>query len=147
MAAAARRRAEPKPLFHMSRVPWEKIFAFTSADLVKLLVSAAIIVLVTRIQFFSDRLSALPVALPITSLIAMIWMQQAGQSAERIANHAESTFWFVLPSLPMFLLLPWMLRHGWGFWVALATNCVLTVGFFWVMVALLRRFGLDLMAK
>lgn len=131
----------------MSRVPWEKIFAFTSADLVKLLVSAAVIVLVTRIQLFSDRLSALPVALPITSLIAMIWMQQAGQSAERLANHAESTFWFVLPTLPMFLLLPWMLRHGWGFWAALATNCALTVGFFWLMVAVLRRFGIDLMPE
>lgn len=131
----------------MSRIPWEKVFAFTSADLVKVLVSAAIIVLVTRIQLFSDRLSALPVALPITSLIAMVWMQRAGQSAEQLANHAESTFWFVLPTLPMFLLLPWMLRHGWGFWVALATNCGLTVGFFWLMVVILRRFGVDLMPK
>ena len=131
----------------MSRIPWEKILAFTPADLVKLLVSAAIIVLVTRIQLFSDRLSALPVALPITSLIAMVWMQQAGQSAERIATHAESTFWFVLPTLPMFLLLPWMLRHGWGFWGALAANCAVTIGFFWLMVAVLRRFGIDLLPK
>ena len=47
----------------------------------------------------------------------MIWMHQDGQSAQRVANHAEGTFWFVLPTLPMFLILPWMLRHGWGFWV------------------------------
>jgi hypothetical protein len=92
-------------------------------------------------------LSALLIALPLTSLLAMIWMHQGGQSSARLANHAEGTFWFVLPTLPMFLILPWMLRNGWGFWVALAANCALTVGFFWVTVIVLRRFGIDLMPK
>jgi hypothetical protein len=128
-------------------IPWDKILSFTPADLVKLLVSAAIIVLVNKVQLVNDRLSALLIALPFTSLIAMIWMQHAGQSAERVANHAEGTFWFVLPSLPMFLILPWMLRSGWGFWAALAANCVLTIGFFWLTVFILRRFGIDLMPK
>jgi hypothetical protein len=45
----------------------------------------------------------------------MVRMHQAGQSPQQLANHAGGTFWFVLPTLPMFLL-PWMLRHGWGFW-------------------------------
>lgn len=131
----------------MSRIPWDKILSFTSADLVKLLISAAIIVFVNKIQIVNDRLSALLIALPFTSLIAMIWMHQDNQSAQRVANHAEGTFWFVLPTLPMFLILPWMLRHGWGFWVALATNCVLTIGFFWLTVFVLRRFGIDLMPE
>lgn len=131
----------------MSQVPWQKILAFTPADLVKLFISAAIIVIVNKVQLFNDRLSALLIALPLTSLVAMVWMQQAGQSSERLANHAEGTFWFVLPTLPMFLILPWMLRHGWGFWAALAVNCLLTVGFFWLTVFVLRRFGIDLMPK
>ena len=131
----------------MNRIPWDKILAFTTADLVKLLLSAAIIVLVNKVQLVNDRLSALLIALPLTSLVAMIWMHQAGQSPQRLANHAEGTFWFVLPTLPMFLILPWMLRHGWGFWLALAANCLLTVGFFWLTVFVLRRFGIDLMPK
>lgn len=131
----------------MNRIPWDKIFAFTAFDVVKLLLSALIIVLVTRIQFVSDRLSALLIALPLTSLLAMIWMHGGGQSPQRIANHAEGTFWFVLPTLPMFLILPWMLRNGWGFWLALLANCLLTVGFFWLAVVVLRRFGIDLMPK
>lgn len=131
----------------MSRIPWDKILSFASADLVKFLITAAIIVLVNKIQLFNDRLSALLIALPLTSLIAMIWMHQDNQSAQRVANHAEGTFWFVLPTLPMFLILPWMLRHGWGFWVALAANCILTIGFFWLTVFVLRRFGIDLMPK
>ena len=131
----------------MSRIPWQQILSFTPADLVKLLLSAAIIVIVNKVQLFSDRLSALLIALPLTSLVAMIWMHQAKQSPERLTNHAEGTFWFVLPTLPMFMILPWMLRHGWGFWLALAANCLLTVGFFWLTVIVLRRFGIDLMPK
>lgn len=131
----------------MSRIPWEKILGFTPADLVQFAISAAIIVLVNKVQLVNDRLSALFIALPLTSLIAMVWMRHAGQSPQRLANHAESTFWFVLPTLPMFLLLPWMLRHGWWFWPALALNCLLTIGFFGLTVCVLRRFGIDLIPK
>ncbi len=131
----------------MNRIPWDKIFTFTPLDLGKLLLSALIIVLVTKVQLVSDRLSALLIALPLTSLVAMAWMHHAGQSSERLANHAEGTFWFVLPTLPMFLIIPWMLRHGWSFWSTLAVNCLLTVAFFWITVIVLRRFGIDLMPK
>ena len=131
----------------MTRLPWKEILSFSTSDLVKLAVTAVVIVLVTKIQLFSDRLSALLIALPFTSLIAMVWMQAGGQGSTRIANHAEGTFWFVLPTLPMFLILPWMLRHGWNFWSALAANCAITVACFWITVVVLRRFGIDLMPK
>jgi hypothetical protein len=131
----------------MNRIPWDKILTFTPIDLGKLLLSALIIVIVTKIQLVSDRLSALLIALPLTSLVAMAWMHHGGQSAQRLANHAEGTFWFVLPTLPMFLIIPWMLRNGWSFWGAIAANCVITVVLFWVTVIVLRRFGIDLMPK
>ena len=131
----------------MNRIPWDKILTFTPLDLGKLFLSALIIVVVTKIQLVNDRLSALLIALPITSLVAMIWMHLAGQSSQRLANHAEGTFWFVLPTLPMFLIIPWMLRQQWGFWTTLAANCVITVVLFWLTVVVLRRFGIDLMPK
>jgi hypothetical protein len=134
-------------LLPMSRIPWQQIFSFTAADLAKVLLSAVIILIVTKVQLVSDRLSAFLIALPLTSLLAMIWMYGGGQSPERLANHAEGTFWFVLPTLPMFLILPWMLRNGWGFWAALLLNCLFTVGFFWFTVFVLRRFGIDLMPQ
>lgn len=131
----------------MNRIPWDKILTFTPFDLVKLLLTAAVILFVTKIQLVSDRLSALLIALPLTSLLAMIWMHHGGQSPARLANHAESTFWFVLPTLPLFLILPWMLRNGWGFWPALIANCFVTTCLFWLTVIILRRFGIDLMPK
>lgn len=129
----------------MKEIPWDKVFSLTAMDGVKLLITALVILFVTKIQLFSDRLSALLIALPLTSLIAMVWMRAEGQGSDRIANHAEGTFWFVLPTLPMFLVLPWMLRHGWGFGWALAANCALTVVLFWALVAGLKSFGIKLM--
>jgi hypothetical protein len=131
----------------MNRIPWDKILSFTPLDVGKIFLSALIIVVVNKVQLFNDRLSALLIALPLTSLLAMIWMYEAKQTPARIANHAEGTFWFVLPTLPMFLIIPWMLRNGWGFWAALAANCVITVALFWLTVIVLRRFGIDLMPK
>jgi hypothetical protein len=130
----------------MDKIPWDKLFKLTGYDVVKLLLTAFIILMVTKVQLFSDRLSALLIALPFTSLVAMMWMKiEKPDAVEPLAKHAESTFWFVLPTLPMFLILPWMLRHGWGFWVALGVNCLLTTGFFWLTVVVLRRFGINLM--
>ncbi len=131
----------------MNRIPWEKILSFTPLDLGKILLSALIIVVVNKVQLFNDRLSALLIALPLTSLVALLWMHHAGQTTERLANHAEGTFWFVLPTLPMFLIFPWMLRNHWGFWTALAANCAITIALFWITVVVLRRFGIDLMPK
>jgi hypothetical protein len=129
----------------MSNLPWPEILSFKFFDIVKVLLTAVIILFVNKVQLFSDKLSALLIALPLTSLLAMIWMWQGGQTTARIAGHAEGTFWFVLPTLPMFLILPWMLRNGWSFWSALAANCVITTIFFWLTVIILRKFGIDLM--
>lgn len=129
----------------MSKIPWENVLSLTWNDGVKLLVSALVILFVTKIQLFSDRLSALLIALPLTSLIAMAWMRAEGQGNDRIANHAEGTFWFVLPTLPMFLVLPWMLRQGWSFGVSLGLNCLLTVGLFFLLVWVLKPLGIKLL--
>ncbi len=129
----------------MSKVPWDQVVSFSGLDVAKLILTAVVVLFVTKIQLFHDRLSALLIALPLTSLLAMIWMRVEGQDPGRIANHAESTFWFVLPTLPMFLILPWMLRNGWEFGSALAANCVLTALLFLALVFILKPFGIRLL--
>jgi hypothetical protein len=131
----------------MNKVPWHQLITFSGMDIVKILLTAVIIVIVTKVQLINDRVSALLIALPFTSLLAMIWMHTEKQSTTRIANHAEGTFWFVIPTLPMFLVLPYLLRNGWGFWPALLANCLMTVALFWLTVFVLRKFGIDLMPK
>jgi hypothetical protein len=129
----------------MSRLDWLKVLELSWLDVVKALVSAVVILLATRIQQVNDRISALVIALPLVSVLAMIWMYAGGQSSQRLANHAESTFWFVLATLPMFLLMPWMLRSGWGFWVSLGLGCLLTLICLRLTVAGLRNIGIELL--
>ncbi len=74
----------------------------------------------------------------------MIWLWRDTHDVARMADHAQATFWFVLPSLPMFLVIPALLHRGIGFWPALAIGCAMTVALYLMMVAILRQFGVEL---
>jgi len=81
-------------------------------------------------------------SLPLVSVLGMIWLWRDRPDPANMALHAEATFWFVLPSLPMFLLIPAMLRGGHSFWVSLVVSCILTVALYSLMAWLGPRFGL-----
>ena len=85
---------------------------------------------------------ALIASLPLVSLLGMIWLWHDKPDTENMAAHAQATFWFVLPSLPMFLLIPAMLRAGISFWLTLLAGCALTIMLYLVMTWLGPRFGL-----
>jgi hypothetical protein len=108
----------------------------------KTLLSAAIIAAISEIAKRSPAFAALIASLPLISVLGMLWIYQETSDVQRIATHAEATFWLVLPSLPMFLLLPAMLRNGMGFYLALALNCVLTALLYFGMVKLGAAFGM-----
>jgi hypothetical protein len=61
-----------------------------------------------------------------------------------MAAHAQATFWFVLPTLPMFLLIPAMLRQGVSFWLALTAGCAVTILLYFAITLIGARFGLRL---
>lgn len=110
--------------------------------LVKYAVSAGVIVLVSEVAKRSDRLGALISSLPLVTVMVMIWLWVEKQGNEKIANHAWYTFWFVLPTMPMFLLLPWLLHRGVGFWPSLGAAVLLTFACFALLAVIGRRFGL-----
>ena len=87
---------------------------------------------------------ALIVSLPLVSILAMLWLWRDTRDPNRLAAHSEATFWFVLPSLPMLLLIPLMLRHGASFWPALLAGCVLAMGLYSLLVWVGPKFGLAL---
>ncbi|HCW94518.1 hypothetical protein QX25_10725 [Stutzerimonas stutzeri] len=110
----------------------------------KYLLTAAVVVLVSEVAKRSDRLGGFLAALPLITVLAMIWLYVERQPLEKIANHAWYTFWYVLPTLPMFLLFPRLLARL-GFWPALLAGALLTVGCFGPLALLLRRFGVQLL--
>lgn len=110
----------------------------------KALLSGAIIAIVSEVARRSPGFGALIVSLPLISLMGMMWLWRDTEDAARIAAHAEATFWYVLPSLPMFLLLPALLRRGVAFWPALGIGCIVTIALYFLMVWVGPRFGLRL---
>jgi len=108
----------------------------------KALLAGALIVAIAEIGKRLPAMGALVASLPLVSVLGMILLWHSRPDAENMAVHAEATFWFVLPSLPMFLLMPWLLRHGSGFWLALLAGCVLTVALYLLMAHFGPRLGI-----
>ena len=111
---------------------------------VKLLVSAGIIVLISELSKKLPLLASLIASLPLVSVLGMIWMYGEKVEVEKIAAHSEGTFWFVLPSLPMFLLMPWMLKKGISFPASLGAGIALTGVLYFIMTKVLAKFGMNL---
>lgn len=111
---------------------------------IKAALSGAIIAAVSEIAQRWSGLGALLASLPLVSVLGMIWLWHDKPDAETMAAHAGATFWYVLPSLPMFLLIPALLRAGAPFWLALAAGCALTISLYLATAWIGPRFGLRL---
>ena len=111
--------------------------------IIKALLSGIIVSTVSETAKRSPSFGALIASLPIVSVLSMIWLWQDTKDTERIASHAESTFWMVLPSFPMFLVLPALLRTGMHFYLALGLSCLLTIVLYFMMVWVMKRFGFN----
>lgn len=108
------------------------------------LITAAIVVGVSEAAKRSDRLGGLIAALPLVTVLALVWLYLDKQPATKIANHAWYTFWYVLPTLPMFLAFPVLLPRI-GFWPTLLASVVITIGCFALTAWAVRPFGIQLM--
>ena len=111
----------------------------------KALLSGIMIAVISEVARRSPAFAALIASLPLISVLAMIWLfHETNGDTTRIANHAFATFWYVLPSLPMFLVLPWLLKMGAGFYPALLGVLVMTSLLYLAMIFFLKTFGITL---
>ena len=110
--------------------------------LVKALLSGLIVAAASEVARRWPGVGGLIVSLPLVSLLAFIWLWRDTGDAERIADLSQSAFWFFLPSMPLFLVLPALLRAGIGFWPALLAACALTVALYGLMAWAGPRLGI-----
>ena len=111
---------------------------------IKAALSGAMIAAASEVAKRYPGFGALIASLPLVSVLGMVWLWRDKPDAANMAAHAEGTFWFVLPSLPMFLLIPALLRRGVPFWGALAAGCGLTFALYLAMVWIGPRVGVKL---
>ena len=112
--------------------------------IIKYFVTAAVVVLVSEFAKISDKLGGLVAALPLITLLTLICLYIEKQPAAKIANHAYYTFWYVIPTLPMFLLFPYLLPKL-GFWPTLLACIAVTLIIFYIYAIILKNFGIDLL--
>ena len=112
--------------------------------IVKYLITSGAVVLISELAKRSDRLGGFIAALPLVTLLTLIWLYVENQPQDKIANHAWYTFWYVVPTLPMFLVFPYLLPRI-GFWLTLLSCVLLTVLCFGLFALLVRRFGIQLL--
>jgi hypothetical protein len=110
----------------------------------KYLVTAGLVVAISELAKRSDKLGGFIAALPLVTVLTLIWLYIENQPTAKIANHAYYTFWYVIPTLPMFLLFPYLLPR-WGFWPTLGACALFTMLFFGAFAIVLKQFGVQLM--
>jgi hypothetical protein len=102
------------------------------------------IVIISEFAKRNDQLGGFIAALPLMTIFSLIWLYLDKQPLQKIANHAWYTFWYVIPTLPMFLLFPYLL-HKIGFWPTLGASTILTMVCFGLFAILMKKFGILLL--
>lgn len=110
----------------------------------KAALSGAIVAAVSEIAKRYPGFGGLIASLPLVSVLGMMWLWHDTHDPARTAAHVSGTLWFIAPSLPMFVLIPVLLKRGVAFWPALAAGCLLTMALYAAMIALAPKFGIKL---
>ena len=110
----------------------------------KYLLTAGMVVFISEVAKRSDKLGGFVAALPIMTLLTLTWLYVENQSEEKIASHAYYTFLYVITTLPMFILFPYLLPKL-GFWLTMGASVVVTVICFGLFALLMRNFGIQLL--
>ena len=112
--------------------------------LLKALISGLLVAVASEVARRAPGWGALLVSLPLVSILSFIWLWRDTHDPERIAALSQGAFWFFLPSMPLFLVLPWLLRSGMSFWLALLLGCAMTIALYAAMAWLAPRAGIRL---
>ncbi len=111
--------------------------------IVKACASGVLVVIVSEVARRYPGIGGLITSLPLIAILSILWLWRDTANVESVATYTEATFWFVLPSLPMFIAFPVMLRHGIAFWAALVLSCVLTMALYGATAWFLPRIGIN----
>ena len=112
--------------------------------LIKAVISGLLVALISTVARRYPGWGGLLASLPLVSVLAMLWLYGETREPEKVAALAMSTFWFFLPSIPMFLIMPLMLRSGGSFGVTMVTAVVVTMALYAGMSWLAPKLGIAL---
>ena len=109
--------------------------------IIKAIISGVLIVIISELARKNPGFGALIASLPLISIFAIVWMWLENKNPINIADHAEATFWLVIPSLPMFLIMAYLLRSNWNFWLVLAISIFFTIFFYTITIKIMSLYN------
>ncbi len=112
--------------------------------LIKIIVSALIITGISEAAKRFSTLGAILASLPLTSILAIVWLYLDTKNIDKISQLSYSVFWIVIPSLAFFIALPLFLKSGMNFWLALIISCAITAVFYFIFIFVLKCLGIQL---
>jgi hypothetical protein len=113
-------------------------------DIIKILISALLITAISEISKRSTLWGGILASIPFVSVIAFIWLYTETKSVEKISQLSTSVFWLVIPSLSMFLILPYLLKLKLDFYLALLVSIVVMILCYYAMIFILAKFGVKI---
>ena len=116
----------------------------TLAFITRAILSGIIVAAIALLAKRSPAMGGLLASIPLVSTLGMIWLWRDTKDSELVANYVGSAFWYFLPSMPMFLIIPALLRHGVNFWISLGIGCVVTILLYLITISIAARFGVRL---
>lgn len=112
--------------------------------LIKIVVTTVLIVMISEIAKRSSFIGAILASVPLISVLAMFWLYVDTKDVTKVSALATSVFWLVLPSLALFVTLPFLLKHGLNFYLGISISIGITVGCYFLMVSVLNHYGVKL---
>lgn len=115
-----------------------------SYTIIKIIITSLIIVAISELSKRSSLIGALLASLPLTSVLAMLWLYADTKDVTKVSDLASSIFWLVIPSLAFFISLPLLLKKGLPFYLSMGLSMAVTAGIYFIMITILMRFGIKL---
>jgi len=110
----------------------------------KAAISGVLVAAVSEVAKRYPGFGGMLASLPLVSVLGMVWLWRDTGDAAQMEAHVYGTFWFVLPSLPMFLVIPALMKRGTPFWPALGAGCALTIALYLLTVWAAPKLGVRL---
>ena len=112
--------------------------------ILKAFLTAIVVVAVSEIAKRSSLFGAVVASLPLTSLLAIIWLYLDTKNVETVSRLTVGILWLIAPSVIFFIALPIFLRLGWNFWISIGVTMVLTSASYLGFTTFITRFGVKL---
>ena len=111
---------------------------------IKAILSGLLVAAISTIAKRYPGWGGLVASLPLVSVLSMVWLYGETRNAESVARLSTGAFWFFLPSIPMFLIIPYMLRSGYSFAVTMVVAIAVTIALYAAMNWAAPRLGIPL---